>query len=70
MCSRSPQRKMKLRWASLGKLIPCRTSIHLHSSKMAYITSLVKQFIQANKAKYFGDLETYNMILGCTTSLE
>ena len=33
-----------------------------------YISS--EQFIQANKAKYFGDLETYNMILGCATSLE
>ena len=32
-----------------------------------YISS--EQFIQANKAKYFRDLETYNMILGCTTSL-
>ena len=29
-----------------------------------YISS--EQFIQANKAKYFGDLETYNLILGCT----
>ena len=33
-----------------------------------YISS--EQFIQANKAKYFGDLETSNLILGCTTSLE
>ena len=33
-----------------------------------YISS--EQFIQANKAKYFGDLDTYSMILGCTTSLE
>ena len=33
-----------------------------------YISS--EQFIQANKAKYFGDLESYNMILGCATSLE
>ena len=33
-----------------------------------YISS--EQFIQVNKAKYFGDLEMYNMILGCTTSLE
>ena len=33
-----------------------------------YISS--EQFIQANKAKYFGDLDTYSMILGCSTSLE
>ena len=33
-----------------------------------YICS--EQFIQANKAKYFGDLDTYNMILGCMTLLE
>ena len=33
-----------------------------------YISS--EQFIRANKAKYFEDLDTYNMILGCTTSLE
>ena len=33
-----------------------------------YISS--KQFIQANKAKYFGDLNTQDLILGCTTSLE
>ena len=31
---------------------------------------LSEQFIQANKTKYFGDLESYNMILGCATSLE
>ena len=33
-----------------------------------YISS--KQFIQANKAKYFGDLNTQDLILCCTTSLE
>ena len=33
-----------------------------------YISS--EQFIQANKTKYFGDLDTYSMILGCTISLE
>ena len=33
-----------------------------------YISS--EQFIQANKAKYFGDLDTYSMILGCSTSLK
>ena len=33
-----------------------------------YISS--EQFIQVNKAKYFGDLDTYSMILGCSTSLE
>ena len=33
-----------------------------------YISS--EQFIQANKAKYFGDLDMYSMILGCSTSLE
>ena len=33
-----------------------------------YISS--EQFIQANKAKYFGDLNTQELILGCTTSLE
>ena len=26
--------------------------------------------VQANKAKFFGDLDTYNQILGCSTSLE
>ena len=31
---------------------------------------LSEQFIQANKAKYFGDMDTYSMILGCTSSLE
>ena len=35
---------------------------------MQYISS--EQFIQANKAKYFGDHEAYNQIMGCTTSLE
>ena len=39
-----------------------------HHEGIRYISS--EQFIQANKAKYFGDLETYNLILGCTTSLE
>ena len=33
-----------------------------------YISS--EQFIQANKAKYFGDSITQELILGCTTSLE
>ena len=33
-----------------------------------YISS--EQFIQANKAKYFGDSVTQDLILGCTTSLE
>ena len=33
-----------------------------------YISS--EQFIQANKAKYFGDREAYNQIMGCSTSLE
>ena len=33
-----------------------------------YISS--EQLIQANKAKFFGDLDTYNQILGCSTSLE
>ena len=33
-----------------------------------YISS--EQFIQANKAKYFGDLNMQEVILGCTTSLE
>ena len=33
-----------------------------------YISS--EQFIQANKAKYFGDLNMQELILGCTTSLE
>ena len=35
---------------------------------MQYISS--EQFIQANKAKYFGDHEAYNHIMGCSTSLE
>ena len=34
----------------------------------SYISS--EQFIQANKAKYFGDLNTQELILSCTTSLE
>ena len=33
-----------------------------------YISS--EQLIEANKAKFFGDLETYNRILCCSTSLE
>ena len=33
-----------------------------------YISS--EQFIQANKAKYFGDYDRQSMILGCTTSSE
>ena len=33
-----------------------------------YISS--EQFIQSSKAKYFGDLDTYNLIMGCATSLE
>ena len=33
-----------------------------------YISS--EQLIQANKAKFFGDLDTYNQILSCSTSLE
>ena len=35
---------------------------------MNYISS--EQLIQANKAKFFGNLETYNQILCCSTSLE
>ena len=33
-----------------------------------YVSS--EQFIQSSKAKFFGDLESYNQILGCSTSLE
>ena len=33
-----------------------------------YISS--EQFIQANKAKFFNDADTYNQIMGCSTSLE
>ena len=33
-----------------------------------YISS--EQLIQANKTKFFGDLDTYNQILSCSTSLE
>ena len=33
-----------------------------------YISS--EQFIQASKAKYFGDNDTYNQIMGCSTSLD
>ena len=33
-----------------------------------YISS--EQFIQASKAKYFNDADTYNQIMGCSTSLE
>ena len=33
-----------------------------------YISS--EQFIQANKAKYFGDYDRQSMILGCTSSSE
>ena len=36
--------------------------------RIQYISS--EQLIQANKAKFFGDLETYNQILSCATSLE
>ena len=30
----------------------------------------IEQFIQASKAKYFEDVDTYNQIMGCSTSLE
>ena len=33
-----------------------------------YISS--EQFIEASKAKYFEDVDTYNQIMGCSTSLE
>ena len=33
-----------------------------------YISS--EQFIQMSKAKYFGDVDSYNQIMGCSTSLE
>ena len=33
-----------------------------------YISS--EQFIQASKAKFFNDADTYNQIMGCSTSLE
>ena len=33
-----------------------------------YISS--EQFIQASKANYFGDVDSYNQIMGCSTSLE
>ena len=36
--------------------------------RVQYISS--EQLIQANKAKFFGDLETYNQILCCSSSLE
>ena len=42
-------------------------STFLHEG-VHYISS--EQLIQANKAKFFGDLETYNQILCCSTSLE
>ena len=42
-------------------------STFLHEG-VHYISS--EQLIQANKAKFFGELETYNQILCCSTSLE
>ena len=42
-------------------------STFLHKG-VHYISS--EELIQANKAKFFGDLETYNQILCCSTSLE
>ena len=33
-----------------------------------YISS--EQFIQSHKVKFFGDVDMYNQIMGCTTSLE
>ena len=42
-------------------------STFLHEG-VHYISS--EQLIQANKAKFFGDLETYNQILSCSSSLE
>ena len=33
-----------------------------------YVSS--EQLIQSSKAKFFGDMDTYNQILGCSTSLE
>ena len=42
-------------------------STFLHEG-VHYISS--EQLIQANKAKFFGDLETYNQILCCSTPLE
>ena len=33
-----------------------------------YISS--EQFIQASKAKYFNDVDTYNQIMGCSTSVD
>ena len=35
---------------------------------MEYISS--EQFIQSSKAKFFGDMDMYNQIMGCTSSLE
>ena len=35
---------------------------------LQYISS--EQFIQARKAKYFGDIDTHSKIMGCSTSLE
>ena len=43
----------------------CSTFLH---EGVHYISS--EQLIQTNKAKFFGDLETYNQILCCSTSLE
>ena len=40
---------------------------HFMHEGTSYISS--EQFIQANKAKYFGNLNTQELILGCTTSL-
>ena len=36
--------------------------------RIHYISS--EQLIQSNKAKFFGDLDAYHQILGCSTSLE
>ena len=36
--------------------------------RVHYISS--EQFIQSSKAKFFGDMDMYNQIMGCTTSLD
>ena len=54
-------------FGEINHLLNFHPSLFKHDG-IHYISS--EQFIQANKAKYFGDLETYNIILGCTTSLE
>ena len=61
---------MKTLWVFFGEIYPLSNfyqSTFLYEG-IQYISS--EQLIQANKVKFFGDIDSYNQILSCSMSIE